>query len=158
MLGNGKRLFSIFLFKVWKFKTISKKVIIRSIQTTQGLLKGLRVRLFEPNSIGLLFKFGQHLCCIVIAKTLFFMSLVRNIVVYSLTEKVIVNKAGLTKTGRKSFLLFYCWIQAILERFVYGFKHIYNIYRYHVNVKDYLKGGKQFLSQINQGVFLPEFL
>src|SRR3972149_11973530 len=103
MLRHRKGLLSVFLFEIRKLKTVVKEIVVSIIQMPQGLLQGLRVGLFEPDSIRLYFKFSQHLCGIVVVKTLLFFAFVRSIVINPLAKKVIIDKAGLTKTRGKYF-------------------------------------------------------
>lgn len=103
-------LLTVLLFEVWEFSLLIKEVAIGGIEVAKCLLRSLRIHIFEPVVISLLFEFGKLQGSIVVGQSLAGFGVGIN----ALTKEVVVDKATTAKLLRQFALLLDIWVNPVL--------------------------------------------
>ncbi len=119
-LGKLARLLTMLLFEGWEVSMFIEKVIVGYVKIAYCHLQGLGMCLIQPNVLRFFLEFSQHLLGIVIIQAFTRFS----VIVSSLSQKMVINKATCTKLPGEVGLLFSIWVKS---EFVSTFDiHAYN--------------------------------
>ena len=127
ILRYCEALFLSFFLEGRKLKSISKEMGIGCVKMSKGLLERLGIGLIKPGKFRLLFQLSKHPGRIMVVKALLFFAFIHGVVVNTLSKKMIVDEATLTKLIDKNLLLFFGRVNAISECFIDRSVHILHL-------------------------------
>lgn len=127
-------LLTVLLFEVREFSPLIKEVAIGGIEVAKCLLRSLRIHIFEPVVISLLFEFGKLQGSTVVGQALAGFGVGIN----ALTKEVVVHKAATAKLLRQLVLLLIIRVNPVLVSAfdIHSYKYITNCVRKQICSKE----------------------
>jgi len=135
MLMDAKRLLPVFAFEFRKPGAFIKKIVVGNIQATQRLLKRLRINIFQPLTIWLLFHVSHHSGSISVRQPLLFGAFVDGKKINSFSQESIVDEPTRSKMLREQHFLGFVRVKPEFERFIDY--HVLHLNYFICNVNNY---------------------